>query len=74
MIVCSKKADEYCSITWSHWDSAALDDIQKTFRFYYQCDDIWVCQNGGWAMKYSVVKNMGPGVEAPYKPQTLGPK
>jgi hypothetical protein len=52
----------------------ALDDIQKTFRFYYQCDDIWVCQNGGWSLKYSVVKNMGPGVEAPYKAQLLGSK
>jgi hypothetical protein len=67
----SFRADESYSITWSHWDPAALEDIQKTFRFYYQCDDIWVCQGGGWSLKYSVVKNMGPGVEAPYKAQLL---
>jgi hypothetical protein len=75
MIVCSEEADEWiCSITWSHWDSAALDDIRKTFRFYYQCTDIWVCQGGGWALKYSVVKNMGPGVEGIYQAQLLGSK
>ncbi|SMY29576.1 unnamed protein product [Zymoseptoria tritici ST99CH_1A5] len=67
----SSQARVLTSITWSHWDSAALDDIRKTFRFYYQCDDIWVCQNGGWSLKHSVVQNMGPGVEAPYKAQLL---
>ncbi|EAT78951.1 hypothetical protein HBI56_164360 [Parastagonospora nodorum] len=67
----AERARVVTDITWSHWDPAALEDIQKTFRFYYQCDDIWVCQGGGWSLKYSVVKNMGPGVEAPYKAQLL---
>lgn len=54
------------SITWSRWDENALDDIKKTFRIWYKCDDIWVLQDGAWKMKYSLVENMGPRVEAPY--------
>jgi hypothetical protein len=54
------------SITWSHWVDGALDDIHKTFRIFYRCDDIWVLQDGAWKMQYSKVFNMGYGAEAPY--------
>ena len=54
------------SITWSHWVEGALDDIHKTFRIFYRCDDIWVLQDGAWKMQYSKVYNMGYGAEAPY--------
>ena len=55
-----------CSITLSHWNKDALDDITKTFRIYYNCDDIWVCEDSAWKMKNSIVANMGNGVESPY--------
>ncbi|THV93572.1 hypothetical protein D6D25_09397 [Aureobasidium pullulans] len=53
-------------ITWSHWVDGALDDITKTWRIFYRCDDIWVIQDGVWKLQYSKVLNMGYGAEAPY--------
>ncbi|KAI5195314.1 hypothetical protein E4T42_08262 [Aureobasidium subglaciale] len=58
------RTDTY--ITWSHWVEDALDDITKTFRIFYRCDDIWVLQNGAWKLQYSKVYNMGYGAEAPF--------
>ncbi|KAI5202317.1 hypothetical protein E4T39_04834 [Aureobasidium subglaciale] len=58
------RTDTY--ITWSHWVEDALDDITKTFRIFYRCDDIWVLQNGVWKLQYSKVYNMGYGAEAPF--------
>ncbi|KAF9881443.1 hypothetical protein CkaCkLH20_00589 [Colletotrichum karsti] len=58
-------------LTWSRWDSANLHDITKTFRIYERCDDLFVVdpKDGRWKLKYSLVVNQGPAVEAPYFPQ-----
>jgi hypothetical protein len=63
-----------CSITVTHWDLEALDDINKTFRVQYYCDDIWVCEDYAWKMQHSVVTNLGVGVEAPYNTQVVPEK
>ncbi|KXS93495.1 hypothetical protein AC579_2225 [Pseudocercospora musae] len=58
-------------ITWSHWVESALEDITKTFRIYYMCDDISVIQDGVWKMQHSIVQNMGYKAEAPYFSQDI---
>ncbi|KAK4502680.1 hypothetical protein PRZ48_006106 [Zasmidium cellare] len=60
------KARVLTQITLSHWHDKALEDIKKTYRIYYMCDDIWIREGGEWKMWKSYVHNMGPGVEAPY--------
>ncbi|GIZ41364.1 hypothetical protein CKM354_000467000 [Cercospora kikuchii] len=69
-----EKARVITYITVTHWDLEALDDINKTFRVQYYCDDIWVCEDHAWKMQHSVVTNLGVGVEAPYNTQVVPEK
>ncbi|CAK3858638.1 Hypothetical predicted protein [Lecanosticta acicola] len=64
-MISSIKTNVITYITYSRWDKDAHHDIKKTFRIWYKCDDIWVLQDGAWKMKYSLVRNMAPRVEAP---------
>lgn len=58
-------------LTWTRWDPANLHDITKTFRIFERCDDLFVVdpKDGRWKLKYSLVVNQGPQVEAPYFPR-----
>ncbi|KAF6793823.1 hypothetical protein CSOJ01_13795 [Colletotrichum sojae] len=58
-------------LTWTRWDPENLHDITKTFRIFERCDDLFVVdpKDGRWKLKYSLVVNQGPQVEAPYFPR-----
>lgn len=56
------------SLTWTRWDTAAPNDITKTFRLYEKCDDLFVLDesDGRWKLKYSLVTLMAPKAEGVY--------
>ncbi|KAF2497947.1 hypothetical protein BU16DRAFT_456899 [Lophium mytilinum] len=60
------KAHVYSYLIFSQWDPKALEDPEKTYRIYEQCDDQWVLEDGKWKLKHSIVTNLGPKVEVPY--------